>query len=751
MRLSNTINSIVALSLLALIGCKQVEIPDAEKPNGWGSAEKVKQEIKVENVQELGLPENVIKDGLALSVFSSMSPADNNQFTYSNSAFSGEAAEGGFLVAMYPYSADATMSVEANKMYINTVIPSTQNFVVDSEENVTGLSAVSREGNETEVNEDNNETPNDVLNDLSFAVNSGSGFKFKSVYSKVTLPIKATYDISIDSISVVGGNGEKLSGDTKVEVGENISPVSHMADTASVNIGYKGDLELVANNAMNVIFNLLPQNFTKGLTVSLFTEGKEIEKKTYNSLNVNTESFTLEEFEISRPQYFIEYKAGQAIELPGYICEYSNGNGKIYFSSSNVPDYLLQSNTSITELTIPSNITVIGQYAFDGCSNLKKVEFNEGLQEINYKAFLGCGIQGELKIPSSVHTVLGYVFENNNNITSVTFGNVVTTGNTSEDYYQTVISDSKLSKLGYGVFYNCGNISGDIVLPSTITQITESFKDMGNSEGKIDFYLLGSVPPTVNQNTFKIKYSGYNIFVPSGAVETYKNANVWKDNYANYINAIGEKPEEPEVNEYYIEYTTSDKQKAVLHTTDVLNHTFDSNSGKGKITFNTSKVSDFLFFKDKDGLAKNLNIISIVISSNITEVGNSAFRYCDIKSVAVPKSVRTIWGYAFADNVNLESITFGEVEYANEQPVSSDSKLTTIKDCFMQNCSSNLKDIVLPSSVSSLSQNSFNNINSNINLYLFCPSSVIQNVKFSNSTNVTKYEWKNNSWQMINN
>lgn len=752
MRLSNTISSIVALSLFSLVGCKQVEIPDAEKPNGWGSAEKVTQEIKVENTQELGLPESVeIKDGLTLSVFSSMSPGDNNLFTFSNSAFTGEAPQGGVMVAMYPYSSDANMAVEAGKMYVNTNIPSTQNFVVASGAEVAAKSVASREDTNIESNEENNDIIDNSLHELSFAVNTGDGFKFKSVYSKVTLPIKATYEISIDSISIVGGNGEKLSGNTKVEVGESISPVPHMADTATVYVGYKGNLTLTSNKTENVVFSFLPQNFTKGLTVSLFNEGKEIENKKYGSLDINTEQFTIDEFQISKPQYYIEYKADAPINIPGYICEHSGNNGKIYFASSTVPANLLQNNTAITELTIPANISVINEYAFNGCSNLTKVTFNEGLQKIGDYAFANSDLSGDLWLPSSVIEVLQYAFQNNTNINSVAFGNV--TGDL--DGSENITSNSLLSKLGYGVFGGCSSISGNIVLPSTVEQLSESFKNMGGNEKFINFYLLGTNPPTVNNKTFL--NTKCNIFVRSDAVQTYKEATGWAANYSDIIYPIGEQPGDSETEEYYVKYTTSDNQEAILHTTDYKEHTFDTNTGEGKITFNTSTVPNNLFYKTNQSTNENqTDIVSFEISTNMTVIGNNAFRGCEgLTTVEIPSSVTKINGYAFGGCSSLQSITFGNVENdSNGKPISCDSKLTSIGDEFLKNCSSITHDIILPSTVE-LNAKSFNNLNlpsgSSVNLYIFKSSSEIDNVQFTNSNFSHIYVWENGIWEEYTN
>ena len=57
---------------------------------------------------------------------------------------------------------------------------------------------------------------------------------------------------------------------------------------------------------------------------------------------------------------------------------------------------------ALTEITIPSNVTIIDNYAFDGCTGLEKVELNEGLKTINTNAFSNCSSLKEIVIPSTV-------------------------------------------------------------------------------------------------------------------------------------------------------------------------------------------------------------------------------------------------------------------------------------------------------------------------------------------------------------
>ena len=48
--------------------------------------------------------------------------------------------------------------------------------------------------------------------------------------------------------------------------------------------------------------------------------------------------------------------------------------------------------TSLTSVTIPDNVIVIGQDAFGRCTGLKTVELPEGLLSINQRAFSGSGL-----------------------------------------------------------------------------------------------------------------------------------------------------------------------------------------------------------------------------------------------------------------------------------------------------------------------------------------------------------------------
>ena len=64
-------------------------------------------------------------------------------------------------------------------------------------------------------------------------------------------------------------------------------------------------------------------------------------------------------------------------------------------------------NTEITDLIIPSSVTSIGYYAFEGCSGLTSVTIPSSVTSIGGRAFEGCSSLTSVTIPEGV-TSIGY-------------------------------------------------------------------------------------------------------------------------------------------------------------------------------------------------------------------------------------------------------------------------------------------------------------------------------------------------------
>ncbi len=94
-------------------------------------------------------------------------------------------------------------------------------------------------------------------------------------------------------------------------------------------------------------------------------------------------------------------------------------NGKSVFS---ILPNAFEDNTTITKITLPDSITLIGNNAFDGCANLVSVELGEGLTATRYQAFANCAKLESVAFPAAFESLGGETFADCTNLKKVSFG-----------------------------------------------------------------------------------------------------------------------------------------------------------------------------------------------------------------------------------------------------------------------------------------------------------------------------------------
>ena len=73
----------------------------------------------------------------------------------------------------------------------------------------------------------------------------------------------------------------------------------------------------------------------------------------------------------------------------------------------------------VTDLTIPSDVKDIGQYAFYGCSELTGVSMSPGIESIGTSAFYGCSGLTDVSIPNGVTSVGASAFASCSGLRSI--------------------------------------------------------------------------------------------------------------------------------------------------------------------------------------------------------------------------------------------------------------------------------------------------------------------------------------------
>ena len=125
-----------------------------------------------------------------------------------------------------------------------------------------------------------------------------------------------------------------------------------------------------------------------------------------------------------------------------------------------------------TELVIPTTyaglpVVEIGDWAFEGCTELTKITIGTGVTSIGYFAFDGCTGLNNITIPNSVVSIGGAAFHGCSGLTSITIPDSVTSIDLIAFSYCTsltsiTIPDSVMS-IGDGVFYGCAGLTSMVV------------------------------------------------------------------------------------------------------------------------------------------------------------------------------------------------------------------------------------------------------------------------------------------------
>ena len=293
--------------------------------------------------------------------------------------------------------------------------------------------------------------------------------------------------------------------------------------------------------------------------------------------------------------------------------------------------------TALKTVSFPSTLTMIGNYAFNGCTLWEdELVLPTGVTSIGSYAFQNCALlKGVLVIPEGVTTISSYAFYGCSGLTGLTLHDAIT-------------------KVDTYAFYGCTSITGAIAIPRTAMVNSYAFTNVAPTKvtavallgGMLGTNLEEIVVPEGTTSVSASAFSGCNkaerVFLPASVTS------VGTDAFKNVAPTTLQAPFLP--------------------------------SGMSKSSVVTLALPQGMTEVIDSAFAYCTSVDAVVIPEGVTKIGKSSFYGCEsMKTLKLAESVETIGNQAFCGCSALEGLTIpSKVKAIGSYAFSLCSKVTQV-------------------------------------------------------------------------
>ncbi len=467
---------------------------------------------------------------------------------------------------------------------------------------------------------------------------------------------------------------------------------------------------------------------------------------------------------------FVLYTNGEEVILVDYI-----GTAKditIPSTVTAIDQYAFYYNENITSVIMEDSVTSIDSYAFYYCQKLTSVVIGDNVTSIGSYAFSGCISLTSIIIPDNVESIGQYAFRYCYNIISVVIGDNVTSidSNAFNSCYR-LIEIYNLSSLTI----TAGSSDNGYIGYYAINVYTDAV-----GESKLSIDSNGFILYTDGEDVKLVGYQGTatDIIIPSTVTEIYQYAfyyndkitslvigdnvtsiGIWSFNSCTSLTSviIGDNVESIDSYAFYNclsltsitigESVTSLGSYAFFYCSSLMDVYYNGSMGDWcNITFGTEYSNPMyhasnLYIKDSSG--KYNLLTELVIPDTVTAINNYAFYgFIHLISVVIADSVESIGEKAFYECISLTSVVIADsVESIGEKAFYNCTSLVSvvipdsvisIGSCAFYNCI-RITSVVIGNGVTSIGSYAFCNCTSLQTLIIGNENSTANNVSLGSS------------------
>ena len=392
----------------------------------------------------------------------------------------------------------------------------------------------------------------------------------------------------------------------------------------------------------------------------------------------------------------------KTLTIPSGVTSIGNGAFKSsHLTSIQLPDgaqlgaMLFYQCYELTDVTLPADLTVIGDSMFENCTKLTHVTIPSGVTRIEREAFTMCGALEEIRLPEGVETIGVIAFS----------GCVAMTG---------AYLPRSLTTIESGAFSACRSLT-DVYYGGTAAEwATISVADRNDPLLNAALHCTGSALVASGKcgdsASWKLDADGVLTITGAGPMADYGAYGPWYIAHLTDIKKVVVQEGVTTIGDHAfanLSYVTSVTIPSSI--TSIGAHAFEKCRLGGAVTLpeGLTAIGDFAF--SGSGMA------SLTLPESLRTIGNSAFLFCSLRELTIPDGVTSIGTGAFC-NASLTSVklpasgvTLGDSlfqECENLTDVTLPADLTVIGPSMFENCGS-LKNVTIPSGVTHIGNAAF--------------------------------------------